>query len=576
MTLRSVCLPAILFLAVLLAGCGGAESADLVLRNGTLVTVDDREPEAEALAVVGDRIVAVGSNAEVDAYVGPETEVIDLDGKLAVPGFIEGHGHFMSLGDAQTILDLTQAETWDDVVQMVADAAAAAESGTWIRGRGWHQEKWTVPPSPSVEGTPVHDGLSAVSSDHPVLLKHASGHASFVNAAALEAAGITADTEAPPGGEIVRTADGRPTGMLRENAQDAVEAAFAASQSGRTAEEVAQAARDRIRLAGEEALSKGVTSFHDAGSSFEQIDRFKQMAEAGDLPLRLYVMVRYESNEAMDAQLPAYRMVGHADHYLTVRSIKRQIDGALGAHGAWLLAPYDDLPQSAGLNLEPIDEIARTAEIALKHGFQLNTHAIGDRANREVLDLYEAAFREQLDDPTQNDLRWRIEHAQHLHPDDIPRFGALNVIAAMQAIHCTSDAPYVVDRLGEERAAAGAYMWKDLWETGALVTNGTDAPVEDVDPIASFYATVTRRLDDGATFYPEQALTREQALASYTLNNAVAAFEEDLKGSLTPGKLADIAVLSANIMTVPAEEIPSAEVTHTILGGEVVYRRGVE
>jgi len=259
-----------------------------------------------------------------------------------------------------------------------------------------------------------------------------------------------------------------------------------------------------------------------------------------------------------------------------VRSIKRQIDGALGAHGAWLLAPYDDLPQSAGLNLEPIDEIARTAEIALKHGFQLNTHAIGDRANREVLDLYEAAFREQLDDPTQNDLRWRIEHAQHLHPDDIPRFGALNVIAAMQAIHCTSDAPYVVDRLGEERAAAGAYMWKDLWETGALVTNGTDAPVEDVDPIASFYATVTRRLDDGATFYPEQALTREQALASYTLNNAVAAFEEDLKGSLTPGKLADIAVLSANIMTVPAEEIPSAEVTHTILGGEVVYRRSVE
>lgn len=572
-TLRSV-LSIALLIVLFLAGCEGTAPADLVLRNGTVVTVDENQPEAEALAIAGDRIVAVGTNTEIDAYIGSGTEVVDLEGKLAVPGFIEGHGHFMSLGDAQTILDLTQADTWEDIVQMVAGAAEAAAPGTWIRGRGWHQEKWTTPPSPIVEGTPVHDGLSAVSPDTPVLLKHASGHAAFVNAAALEAAGIAAEAEAPPGGEIVRTRGGRPTGMLRENAQDAVEQAFAASQSGRTSEEVAQAERERIRLASAEALSKGVTTFHDAGSSFEQIDRFKQVAEAGNLPLRLYVMVRYESNDAMDAQLPDYKMIGHADHHLTVRSIKRQIDGALGAHGAWLLEPYNDMPQSTGLNLEPIDEIRRTAEIALKHGFQLNTHAIGDRANREVLDLYEAAFRDHLDDPTQNDVRWRIEHAQHLHPDDIPRFSELNVIAAMQAIHCTSDAPYVVERLGTARAENGAYVWNDLWDRGAIVANGTDAPVEDVDPIASFYATVTRRVDDGSTFYPEQALTREQALASYTINNAIAAFEEDLKGSLTPGKLADVTVLSKNIMTVPADEIPSAEVTHTIVGGQIVYRRG--
>jgi len=569
--MRTLVSTALFALTIVLAGCGGPETADLVLRNGKIVTVDPDQPEVQALAVTGDRIAAVGSNDQIDARVGPGTQVIDLGGKLAVPGFIEGHAHFDSLGDAQMMLDLTQAATWGDIVQLVAEAAAEAEPGTWIRGHGWHQEKWDSVPSPSVEGTPVHDGLSAVSPDNPVFLRHASGHASFVNAAALEATGITAATQAPPGGEIVRNPDGTPTGMLRENAQDAVEDAFAASRAHRSPEEVAAEARERIRLASEEALSKGVTTFHDAGASFEQIDRFKAAADDGELPLRLYFMVRYESNEAMDERLPDYRMVGHANHHLTVRAIKRQIDGALGAHGAWLLESYEDMPDSTGLNLEPIDEIERSAEIALEHDFQLNTHAIGDRANREVLDLYEAAFAEHLDDPAENRLRWRIEHAQHLHPDDIPRFAGLNVIASMQAIHCTSDAPYVIDRLGEARAEQGAYMWKDLWESGAVVTNGTDAPVEDIDPIASYHATVTRALDDGSRFYPAQALSRMQALESYTINNAFAAFEEDLKGSLTPGKLADIVVLSKDILTVPDDEIETATVTHTIVGGNVVY-----
>jgi len=278
-------------------------------------------------------------------------------------------------------------------------------------------------------------------------------------------------------------------------------------------------------------------------------------------------MVRDASNEEMAAKLPEYRMVGFGNHFLTVRSIKRQIDGALGPHGAWLLEPYQDL-ESTGLNLETVEEIEGTAAIAIEQGFQLNTHAIGDRANREVLDLYQRTFEAH---PGKTGLRWRIEHAQHLHPDDIGRFAELGVIAAMQGIHCTSDGPWVYKRLGARRAEEGAYVWRKLMATGAVVTNGTDVPVEDIDPIASFHASVSRRMKDGNTFFPGQRMTRKEALESYTIHNAYAAFEEDIKGSLTPGKLADIVVLSKDIMTIPEVEIPGTRVVHTILGGRVAF-----
>jgi predicted amidohydrolase YtcJ len=326
--------------------------------------------------------------------------------------------------------------------------------------------------------------------------------------------------------------------------------------------------REKVRLAGQEALAKGVTSFHDAGSSFETIDFLKQQADADELPIRLYVMVRGESNEELDEKLPAYRMIGYGNGFLTVRSIKRQVDGALGSHGAWLLDPYLDMPESTGLVLEPIDDISGTAEVAMKYGFQVNTHAIGDRGNQEILNVYEATFKKH---PNQQDLRWRIEHAQHLHPDDIPRFADLGVIPSMQGVHASSDGPWILKRLGPERAESGAYMWRKLWDLGAVVTNGTDVPVEDIDPIASFYSTVSRLTLDGSPFYPEQRLTRAEALQSYTLNNAYAAFEEGTKGSLVPGKLADIVVLSQDLMTIPEEEIPNTKVVYTILGGKVVY-----
>jgi hypothetical protein len=546
------------------------EPADLVLRNGRVVTVDESRPEANALAVRGGRIVAVGSNEEVETYIGPETEVLDLEGRLAMPGFIEGHGHFMGLGNAKMILDLTKVKDWNEIVTMVGEAAKTAEPGAWIQGRGWHQEKWTSPPPGAVEGLPLHIGLSEVSPENPVILTHASGHAGFVNAKAMELAGIDRNTPDPPGGTIVKGPDGEPIGALRETAQRLVRNALQQYLDQRPPEQKRADDEKRVELASQDLLSKGIVSFHDAGSDFATIDFFKEMAEAGKLPVRLYVMVRRETNEAMDEKLPQYKMTNAYDGHLTVRSIKRQIDGALGPHGAWLLEPYADLPESAGLVLEPVEDIAKTAEIAVKHGFQVNTHAIGDRGNRETLDIYEKAFASAPDGG--KDLRWRIEHAQHIHPDDVPRFAKLGVIASMQGIHCTSDGPWVLKRLGEERAKSGAYVWRDLIASGAVVTNGTDVPVEDADPIASYYASVTRIMPDGNAFFPEQVMTREEALKSYTIQNAYAAFEEDVKGSLTPGKYADIVVLSKDILTVPAEEIREAKVLYTIVGGKILYR----
>ena len=544
--------------------------ADLVLIGGHVATVDPAHPDAQAVAVRGDRIVAVGTNEEIRQQIGSGTRVVDLAGRLVIPGFIEGHGHYTGLGESKTILDLTTARSWDDIVTMVRDAAGRARPGEWIRGRGWHQEKWTTVPTPNVDGVPLHTALSAASPNNPVALGHASGHASFVNAKAMELAGIDRTTANPAGGEIIKDASGQPTGLLRETAQRLIGRAEARGPQ-QSAEEQDAYFRRIVRLAGEEALSKGVTSFHDAGSSFATVDRLKALADRGELPVRLYVMLRRESNDDLDQRLPAYRLIGYGNNFLTVRSIKRQIDGALGAHGAWLLEPYTDMPSSRGLTLEPPADIARTAEIAIKHGFQVNTHAIGDRANREVLDIYERTFRAN---PDKRDLRWRIEHAQHLALSDVQRFKQLGVIASMQGIHATSDGPWIPRRLGDARARATSYLFRTLLDAGVVVTNGTDVPVEDIDPIASFYASVSKRTRDGTRFVPEQQMTREEALRSYTMSNAYAAFEENLKGSITPGKLADLVVLSKDIMRIREDEIPTARVDVTILGGRVRYQRG--
>lgn len=541
--------------------------ADLVLRGGKVVTLDEQRPEASAVAARRGRIVAVGTDDEVEVYVDEDTRVVELEGRLAIPGFIEGHGHLIGLGRSLQTLDLTTAKSWDDIVRLVGRAAATTEPGTWIEGRGWHQSKWSSPPEPNVEGYPTHHDLSAVTPHHPVRLVHASGHMAFANAAAMSAAGIDRDTDDPPGGTILRDGEGRPTGALRETAQALLYRAAGQETTGQSPESRRAQLVEQIRLAVDACRRNGITSFQDAGSSFEVVDALRDMAEQGALDVRMWVMLR-ESNRRLAERMADYRLIGVGDHYLTVRAIKRSIDGALGAHGAWLLEPYADLTDSSGLNTTSIESIEQTGRLALEHDFQLCVHAIGDRANRETLDLFERLFGGRR---SPANLRWRIEHAQHLHPDDIPRFAELGVIASMQGIHCTSDAPYVIARLGERRAKSGAYVWRSLLDAGAVVTNGTDVPVERIDPIPSFYASITRDVPGAGPFFPEQRMTRKEALRSYTLAGAYAAHEEELKGSLKVGKLADVVVLSHDILTVPAKDVPSARVVYTIVGGRVVY-----
>jgi predicted amidohydrolase YtcJ len=559
----------LLLSAVVLAQPAQPTPATLVLRNGKVVTVDAARPEAQAIAIRGDRIAAVGTNESMQPLIGPSTQVIDLRGQLAIPGLIESHGHFMGFGQSKLTLDLMDVKDWDEIVSMVAAAAKQAKPGEWILGRGWHQEKWSSVPKPNVEGFPFHDALSKVSPNNPVMLTHASGHASFVNAKAMELANITSTTVNPAGGEILKDSTGRPIGLLRETASGLANRALEQwRQTKSTTERDADAYR-QLELAVQASLEKGVTSFHDAGEPFGSIDVIKRFAADGKLGIRLFVMMR-DSADNLKANVAKYKAVGLSDNHLTIASIKMVADGALGSRGAWMLQPYSDSPSSVGLPTTPTETIAEISRLALETGVQLCVHAIGDRANREVLNIYERAFKSR---PDLRDFRWRIEHAQHLSAADIPRFGQLGVIAAMQGIHATSDAPYVLARLGPKRAEEGAYVWQKLMKSGALVANGTDVPVERIDPMANVYATITRKTKDGTVFFADQKMSRAEALKSYTWNGAFAAKEDHLKGSITVGKLADITVLSKDIMTIPEDEIPTTTAVYTIVGGKVAYSK---
>ena len=546
------------------------EPADLVLLNGKILTVNEEQPEAEALAARGETIVALGSSSEIRKYVGDETEVIDLEGYLAIPGFIEGHGHYYSLGASLMELELRYTNSWAEIVSLVAQAAREARPGEWIVGRGWHQDKWDRTPEPNIEGLPFHHELSAVSPNNPVFLSHTSGHGVFVNAAAMEVAGITSRSVDPPGGEIVRDDNGDPVGMLRESAAQPARDVLARYKAERSEDEIEMDMRQQVRLAAENALENGITSFHDMGSTWEELDLLKVMAEEGNLPVRLYMAIQEPASE-MKSRLDDYRIVGYGNKYLTIRCIgEKVLDGALGTHGGWLLEPYTDLPRSYGLNVTPVPEIRESAELAILHDYQMAIQGIGDRAARELFNIYEEQFREH---PEKKDLRWRIEHAQVTHPEDLLRYAELGVIPGIQGIFACSDGPWVTDRLGEERTRERGYVFRSMVESGAVVMNGTDPPVEEIDPIASFHCSITRQLPDGSIFQPEQRLTREQTLRSYTINNAYAAFEENFKGSLTTGKLADFTVLSKDIMTVPVNEILDTEILYTIIGGKIKYKR---
>ncbi len=561
-----------LLASLLLSACQSEpeKTADLILVNGNIYTVEEDQPRAEALAVKGDRIMRVGSNEEIETLKGESTEVIDLQGRFTMPGFIEGHGHFQGVGRMLMNLNFLRAESWEEIVAAVGEAAKEAEPGEWIIGRGWHQEKWTSTPDRNVLGYPYHDDLSALTPENPVLLRHASGHALFANAKAMEMAGITSETPDPVGGEIVRDSRGNAIGVFEENAEGLIDQIYAEYRSKMTPEDIKNEWLRANKLAQQECLAKGVTSFQDAGSSYQDIEWFRELAAQGELDLRLWVMLRH-SYDRMKDNMDGFPILNEGNYFFTSRAIKAAVDGALGSYGAWLLEPYEDKAGFSGQNTTTVEELKQIAQLAIENDMQYCIHAIGDRANREVLDIFEEAFNAH---PDKEDLRWRIEHSQHLHPDDIPRFADLDVIAAMQAIHCTSDAPFVVKRLGEKRAREGAYPWRSLLDAGAVVTNGTDAPVEDVSPVESYYATVTRkRPGNDMAFFPEQAMTREEAIYSYTMANAYAGFEEDLKGSLKESKLADIVVLSNDLTECAEADILNTKVLMTIVGGEVKYQK---
>jgi len=545
-------------------------SAELVLRDGVIETLDPLQPQVQALAIREGRIEAVGSDEAIARYAGKNTKVMDLRGAFVTPGFIEGHGHLLGTGRSLMELNVGKAPNWDAIVAMVKAAVEKAKPGEWIVGTGWQQSKWNQVPQPNVDGLPLPESLNSVSPDNPVMLEHISGHAVYANAEALKLAGITSKTPDPPGGSIVHDEQGSPIGMLRDTADNPVFDAYSRYVASLPLQEVAARTEEALKLAVRNEISNGITTFVDMGENFKTIDWLKEQAGKG-LPLRMYINVNDESLSELDRHLAEYRVIDYANHHFTVRGIGEILsDGALGTRSAWFLKPYSDAPDVTGKNVIAMNDILQIAEIAARDGFQLSVHAIGDRANRETLDVYHKVFAEN---PASHALRWRIEHAQHLSPADVPRFAQLGVIASMQSIHACSDAPFVVERLGEKRASEGAYVWHSLIESGAVVLEGTDTPVEDTNPIPNFYCGVSRVQANGAHFFPEQVKTRIEELRSYTQNNAYAIFEDQKLGTLTPGKLADIDVFSGDLLTMPAEQILRTRVLYTIIGGKIEYER---
>lgn len=555
-------------IALLLFSCRTEKEVELVIYNANLYPVDTSYIDATAIAVKNGLIFKIGTDKEIRSLASQQCEQIDAGGSFVMPGFIEGHGHYSGLGYSLIDLNFLQSRSWEEIMTMVKNRAGVLKPGEWIVGRGWHQEKWDSIPSRNIHNYPFHNDLSELTPDNPVILYHASGHALFANRKAMDLAGISKETADPIGGEIVRDLTGEASGVFEERAMALIRQKYIEYRKSLDQNKLDSVWHEAIARAEQECLSKGITSFQDAGSTFDELDKFEKMALTGQMKVRLWAMVRHNAEE-LENKAALFKKVNIGNNFYTCNAIKSEVDGALGAFGAWLLEPYSDKPGFSGQNTTDIYEVKRIADIALKNDMQFCVHAIGDRANRVVLDIYENMLTKQ---GKNKDMRWRIEHAQHLNPADIPRFAQFGIIASMQGIHCTSDAPFVVKRLGNERARFGAYAWRSLLDAGVVIANGTDAPVEDVNPLKSFYASVTRKREDsGFVFFPEQKMTRKEALYSYTLGNAYAAFEEKIKGSIRLGKLADLVIISHDLLNCTDEEVKQAKVLYTITDGKVRF-----
>jgi hypothetical protein len=533
-----------LILSIAVGTLALAQTADLAVTNAHIYTVNPKQPRASAIAVRQGRILAMGD--DVSRYVGPSTRVIDAKGATIVPGLIDSHGHVRSLGDMLGSIDLRGVTSEGEAVEKVREAAKRYKPGEWIRGTAWDQNLWAGRQFPDAAG------ISKAAPDNPVSLERVDGHAIWVNRKAMEIADINARTPDPQGGRILRDANGAPTGVLIDRAQQLVSRKIPGPSQERVEQSLLRATRELAR--------DGITTVHDAGVQYADIEGYRSLIRKGLLPIRIYAMILYP--------LPPPDKPEVGD-YLTVRSIKLIADGALGSRGAAMIEPYTDDPGNRGLLILDRATIRAAAEKALAKGFQVNTHAIGDRANRTVLEAYGDVLKGK------NDKRFRIEHAQVVAPEDFAKFRQYSIIASMQATHATSDMLWAQDRVGPVRIK-GAYAWQTFLHLGVHVPNGSDFPVEDPNPLWGFCAAVTRRKQDGTPpggWFPEQRMSREEALRSWTIEGAYAAFEEDRKGSLEPGKVADFVILSGDIMTMPEGEILRTIVTTTVVGGKIVYQR---
>jgi predicted amidohydrolase YtcJ len=535
-----------------------SQSADLIVANARIYTVDENRPIVDAMAIRDGRIVATGPQRGVMTLRGPNTQVLDLHGRTVIPGMIDAHVHLLNLGNSLRNVDLVGTTSYDEVVARVAARAKDTPPGTWIVGRGWDQNDW------GDTRFPTHDALSRAVPNHPVVLTRIDGHATLVNAAAMRAAGVTAQTQDPSRGRLERNPDGSPTGVLVDAAKGLVN------------RHVPPATREQVKTAVQAAIAEmnrwGLTSVHDAGVGRAVIDAYQEVAREGRFNIRDYVMVA-NNDSAINHYIQRGPQSGLYDGRLWIKAIKISADGALGSRGAALIEPYSDDPKNTGLALVPPGRVRDVSVKALRAGFQVNVHAIGDRANRTVLN----EFEEALNQVPVVDHRFRIEHAQIIHPDDVPRFAQLGVIPSMQASHQTSDMYWAVNRLGPTRVL-GAYAWRSLLNTGVIIANGSDLPVERTNPLISFSASVSRQDAKGwpaGGWYPEQRMTREEALRSMTIWAAYAGFMEKEVGSLAPGKLADFVVLDQDIMRVPPELILQTNVLATYLGGKAVFQKPV-
>jgi predicted amidohydrolase YtcJ len=538
------------------------ESAQTVFVHGNIYTMNERQPRAEAIAVRGGRIVFAGSNADAKKYQSAETKTVDLGGKTVVPGLTDSHCHIFGIGEREMTLNLEGTRTLEAFLAKVKERVAKTERGKWITGRGWIETFWKPPQFPA------RQDLDKIAPDNPVFLTRADGHATIANSAALKIAGIDKNTPNPFGGEILRDKKtGEASGMLLDHAQELV---------GKNIPKPTEAERREAFVVGvKRELSLGWCEIQNAGSNLDDLPPMRQAFEAGQCQLRVYNAV-YGPGPAAAALLSEGAILNQPGHRFIQRTIKVVFDGALGSRGAALLEPYADAPETSGYLTQKEAELQPMFEEALRRGIQIETHAIGDRANRVILDLYEKAMKAVP--PEQRKIReprWRVEHAQILSAPDLPRFATLGVIASMQPSHAISDLFFAPNRLGKERLA-GAYAWQNLLKSGAIICGGSDAPVERGEPMIEFYAAVARKSIKGESregWHPEQAVSREQALKMFTMSPAYAAFEENDKGSIEVGKLADLTVLTKDIMKIPELEILTTTCVMTVIGGEIVFER---